>query len=163
MSAWVCADREIEYKNLHRAPVQLHKREKNKWLLYQLVENIAIAFKILIFSWILWDPWAANWNRFPFVPCYLTVFKRGPQLPWPQSQAQQFPRWRPAHQRGGPVERLEEFGRWARLFHNEPLAQKAVSHGLLTCTVEYVVPFNEKRLISWPLLMLTFLQGFCWL
>lgn len=100
-----------------------------------------------------WHSSAANGNRFNLVPCYPTVFKRGPQLPWPQSQAQQFPRWRPAHKRGGPVECLEEFGRWARPFYNEPLAQKllvmlsshAMGNMLYLC--------HEKPLVGWPFLM----------
>lgn len=42
-----------------------------------------------------------------------------PELPRPQGQAQQLPRRWPVHQRGGPVERMEELGRYGpgHLFH----------------------------------------------
>lgn len=35
-----------------------------------------------------------------------------PELPRPQGEAQQLPRRWPVHQRGGPVERMEELGRY---------------------------------------------------
>ena len=48
----------------------------------------------------------------PLSPVNLTVPEGGSKLPWPQGQAQHFPRGRPVHHSGGPVEHMEGLRRY---------------------------------------------------